>query len=153
MHSSKHDIIWASLFHMIRGWLNDISMVTNRPAHSGMVVNYDAHASIDDLEPLDHIGIAELEWSDGENDVISISCLVVCSVWDDDSLFRLTKMIGYVKDKLVTDARFELVDPAASGPVKGVMAVQSGTSVMPVVRTGSGRPAQAVAVNLFAIFQ
>ena len=139
MTSTNHERIWSTLFSICKAASQNLSSIADLE-----VTNFDAVAEIADLPERDLIGIAELSWR--ETPLVTIEAQFVCSTWQDSDLFRLTAIVGHIKDVLKTDARFTLFRPDTLTKA-GNLVVLEGTEVMPVMRSSKHRAVQAVAVS------
>ena len=137
--STNHEQIWSTLFALCKEFKTALSSISDLE-----VQNFDAVSEIAELPDRDMIGITEL--SRTEDPLVTIEASFVCSTWEDANLFRLTKIVGHVKDRLKTDARFTLFRPDTL-TAAGNLVVMGGTTVMPVMRSSKHRAVQAVAVT------
>lgn len=141
MTVSTHERIQASLLALCNQWAIAMASIGTFE-----VTNLDGHAEIAALpEDKDLIGIAEMQWD--EDPLVMITVRFVIATYNDPAIDRLTRAIGYIKDKLRSGAQFNLITSDLSATRFGTLSIARGVAVMPVRRNGNHRAIQDVAVT------
>jgi hypothetical protein len=108
-------------------------------------IDFDAHASINDLPNNDLIGIAEYSLMELE-DMFEGSCTVmICTTQDDSYLEKLKPTVSKLFNRLRSGREIEVVN-SSNGTVIGRLKIMVGTEATPVARTKS-RPLQGINIS------
>ena len=115
-------------------------------AKAPVFVDLDAHAEMDTLPKTDFIGLSSFAIQFDEK-MVSVFANIVCGVWEDPDLMRLTEMMDLVTEKLVPTSQIPVFSPEG-GPNTPVswMVVANDTSIPPTDNT-SQRAIQMVTIR------
>jgi hypothetical protein len=95
-------------------------------------VEWDAHASINDLPQTDLIGLTAFALLAEEN-VVQVNCSIGVATFNEKNLFRLRKAAAIVFESLISGKTIPYLD-ANSGVVTNQLVIAGGTNLMPVAR-------------------
>lgn len=122
--------IWASLVR----WTQDKLIELNSAGvlNNGQYIEWDAHASINDLPSSDLMGLKAFAVMEDEN-ILNISCAIGIATMNETNLFRLRKAAATIFESLRRDNSISYYD-ADSGLVINQMVLVDGTHMTPVAR-------------------
>jgi hypothetical protein len=109
-----------------------VSMVSAGIVPAASYVNFDAHSQFTELPESDLVGTANLHWVNDR--FYSVGVSIGISTWQDKNLFKHNDMIDFMHDLVEPTKTIDVVD-ATTGVKKGWFVVESGVSLMPMLKT------------------
>ena len=72
---------------------------------NGTLINWDGHATINELPEGDLIGLAGVGMSEDSPREYEVVFGILASTWDDENLYRLTQIVSDLRGRLVPETR------------------------------------------------
>jgi hypothetical protein len=121
---------WGSLVR----WVQDKITYFNAEGilEDAVYLEWDAHASINDLPSGDVLGLKSFAIMEDDN-VLAISCAIGVGTFDETNLFRLRKSVAILFQALLKENSIDYYD-METGLVVNRMIIAGGTSITPVAR-------------------
>lgn len=130
MTSTTYNNVWASLLKRCQDFILDFKMLGL--SENLQIIDWDAHANIEDLPPVDLLGPSGLGMMyEKEGEIITFTIGV--ATYQDDNLFMLRRMVGLMYDALLPEKQFTIYDHETLKPLMPATIVEA--SVSPVSKS------------------
>jgi hypothetical protein len=133
--------LWGSIIKLSQEL---ITTVTNAGVGTPQLLDWEAHANIQELPNADLIGPTTLGFIE-EDKVISVSFAMAASSYNDVNLFRHRAMMGHIFERLRPEMRIPYYD-ANTAQVIDHLIITDGTTLAPMSQV-EPRPWQLVMVQ------
>jgi hypothetical protein len=136
--------VWGSIIKLTNDMILDLK--SDYPYTDIRLIDWEAHANINELPDADLIGPTALAISEDEPEIFRVSFAMGVSTYQTDTnLFRMRDYLNRIFDRLRYDKQIDLYD-ANSAAKKGKLYVTTGTTLSPMTRA-EVRPFQYVQVE------
>lgn len=139
--------LYRDLHASLLRFCSDFAFTISDLDHKPVFVNFDASMEEGDLPNSDAMGPLALSF-ELDDHLLMGTVQIGYSPWEDANLFRLVERVDTLLELLKPGCKINVYDAGGTDttPPKGLLVVQNGTHVMPVIK-GEIRPVQFIAIH------